>query len=79
MGLEIPYGIVDGGNIMKAEEKGMTVPQIATAYVLNQPLNIYALVGAASRDEFKDNLAACDLNLTPYELAWLDLRLDSRS
>ena len=28
-----------------AQQYGMTLPQIAMAYVTNQPLNIYALVG----------------------------------
>ena len=61
-----------------AEEKGMTVPQIAVAYIMNEPMNVFALVGAASRDEFKANAEACDLKLTPKETAWLDLRSDSR-
>jgi aryl-alcohol dehydrogenase-like predicted oxidoreductase len=61
-----------------AEEKIMTVPQIATAYIMNQPLNAFALVGAANRDEFKANMEACELKLTPEEIAWLDLRSDSR-
>ena len=26
-----------------AAEKGLTIPQIATAYVMSQPLNIFAL------------------------------------
>jgi len=61
-----------------AKEKGMTVPQIATAYIMNQLLNVFALVGAANRDEFKANVEACKLKLTPEEIAWLDLRSDSR-
>jgi aryl-alcohol dehydrogenase-like predicted oxidoreductase len=61
-----------------AEEKGMSVPQIATAYIMNQPLNVFALVGAASGDEFKANVEACELKLIPEEVAWLDLRSDTR-
>lgn len=61
-----------------AEEKGMTVPQIATAYIMNQLLNVFALVGAANGDEFKANVEACALKLSPEEIAWLDLRSDSR-
>jgi len=61
-----------------AEEKGMTVPQIATAYIMSQPLNVFALVGTANRDEFKANVEACELRLTPEETAWLDLRSDNR-
>jgi aryl-alcohol dehydrogenase-like predicted oxidoreductase len=55
-------------------EKGLTIPQIATAYVLSYPLDIYALVGCASGDEFRANLEASTVRLTPQELAWLDLR-----
>jgi aryl-alcohol dehydrogenase-like predicted oxidoreductase len=57
-----------------ARRKGATAPQIALAYVLNQPLEIFALVGCQSGAEFQDNAAACDIRLTAEELAWLDLR-----
>ena len=55
-----------------AAEKGVSVPQIAIAYVLNYPLNIFALVGSATPDEVKSNAAAVDLELTPEEIAWLE-------
>lgn len=55
-----------------AVEKGMTVPQVALAYVLSQPLPIYALVGAANANEIAATTAAVDLTLTPDELAWLE-------
>ncbi|MBD3183691.1 aldo/keto reductase [Candidatus Poribacteria bacterium] len=61
-----------------AEEKGMTIPQIATAYIMNQPLNVFALIGAANREEFAANVKSSDLKLTPEEVAWLDLRTNSR-
>jgi len=74
---EVNFQRLDRVQIL-AEEKGMTVPQIATAYIMNDPLNVYALVGVANREEFKANAAACELKLTPEECAWLDLRSDSR-
>ena len=61
-----------------ADEKGMTIPQIATAYVMSVPLNIYALVGCQNGAEFKANLEASTLKLTPEEIAWLELKRDSR-
>ena len=61
-----------------ADERGLTVPQMALAYVLSQPLNIFALVGCASGLEFKANLEATTLQLTETELAWLNLQRDSR-
>lgn len=57
-----------------AAERGLSVPQVALAYVLSQPLDIYALVGSASPAEFAANAAAAELRLSPDELAWLDLR-----
>jgi len=61
-----------------AREKRLTVPQIALAYVLNQPLNIFPLIGCLAVDEFRANAEVLDLQLTPEELAWLDLRAEER-
>jgi aryl-alcohol dehydrogenase-like predicted oxidoreductase len=55
-----------------AREKGVSVPQIAMAYVLCQPMNLFPLVGCAHRDEFAANMAALELTLTPDEIAWLE-------
>jgi aryl-alcohol dehydrogenase-like predicted oxidoreductase len=60
-----------------AGEKGLTLPQIALAYVLSQPLNIFALVGCQSGAEFKANVEASQVQLTPEEIAWLDLKRDN--
>jgi len=59
-------------------EKGLSIPQIATAYVMNYPLNIFALVGCAHPDEYKANMEAMTLKLSPEEMAWLNLERDSR-
>jgi len=61
-----------------AAEKGVSVPQIAMAYVLNQPMTVFALVGCRTRAEFQSNLEAASLRLTPQEIAWLELRTDTR-
>ncbi|HRU04152.1 MAG TPA: aldo/keto reductase [Candidatus Brocadiia bacterium] len=55
-----------------AAEKGVTVPQIAMAWVMSQPLDVYALVGCMSGDEMKANVAAAEIELTPAEMAWLE-------
>jgi len=60
-----------------AQQKGLTVAQIAVAYILSYPLDIFALVGAATPDECKKNIEAASVKLTPGELAYLDLRADS--
>lgn len=56
-----------------AEARGVSIAQIALAYVLNQPLNLFALVGAQSPQEVAQNAAAAELELSADELAWLNL------
>lgn len=55
-----------------AERKGMSIPQIATAYVTNHPLDIFAIVGCGTVDEFRANVEAMQLTLTLEELGWLE-------
>ena len=55
-----------------AQEKGSTIPQIALAYVLNQPMNICAAVGCNTPEEFEQCAEASEVVLTPEELGWLD-------
>ena len=61
-----------------AAERGVSVAQVALAYSLQQPLNLFALVGSVSRAEFADSAAALELALTPADLEWLDLRRAER-
>lgn len=74
---EVNFKRLDRAQIL-AKEKGVTVPQIATAYIMNQPLNVLALVGAVNKDEFRANVFALDIDLTTDEVAWLDLQSDFR-
>jgi aryl-alcohol dehydrogenase-like predicted oxidoreductase len=55
-----------------AAQKGVSIPQLALAYVMHQPLNIFALVGCQSPEEFAQNIAAMALGLTSAELSWLE-------
>jgi aryl-alcohol dehydrogenase-like predicted oxidoreductase len=61
-----------------AAEMGLTIPQVATAYVMSYPLDIYALVGCNTPEEFRANLDASTVKLDEATLEWLDLRRDSR-
>ena len=61
-----------------ATEKVVSVPQIALAFILEQPLDVYAVVASRSPDEFAANAAALDLSLTRAELDWLDLLANER-
>jgi aryl-alcohol dehydrogenase-like predicted oxidoreductase len=59
-----------------AEIKGVSVPQLVLAFMFASPLNVFPIVGAASGDEFKENVKAFDLALGEQERAWLDLEVD---
>lgn len=62
-----------------AAEKGMTVPQVALAWVVQHPdLDIFALIGTFTGAEFNENLKALEVKLTAEEMEWLDLRRDDR-
>ena len=60
-----------------AAQKGRTVPQIALAFVLSQPLNIFALGSCADNAMFDANTAALAIKFTPQEMAYLDLKADT--
>ena len=61
-----------------AEAKGLSVPQVALTYVLSQPLNIFALVGCQTPEEFEANKEALTLELSAEEVAWLELATDEK-
>jgi aryl-alcohol dehydrogenase-like predicted oxidoreductase len=56
-----------------AREKGCTLQQVTLAWVLQQSLNVYALIGPATVEELENSLGALDVDLAPDELAWLNL------
>jgi aryl-alcohol dehydrogenase-like predicted oxidoreductase len=55
-----------------AEARGVSVAQIALAYVLAKPFVMSAIIGAKTVAQLDDNLAATDIRLTAEELARLD-------
>ncbi len=55
-----------------AEKHGVTTPQIALAWTLNQPLNVWGLIGPNTVEQVEQNLAAVDIVLTPEELNYLE-------
>lgn len=56
--------------------KHATARQIALAYVLSQPANIYAVVSSSNIDHFKENMQALQIRLTEQERKWLDLETE---
>lgn len=61
-----------------AKEKGLTLAQIAVAFVTSQPLNVFALLAPQTAEEVRLNVEASEVKLTSAELAWLDLKSDNR-
>jgi aryl-alcohol dehydrogenase-like predicted oxidoreductase len=61
-----------------AKEKGLSAAQVALAFVMNQPMNVFAVVGPHGSEKFKQNIDASEVKLTSQEMDWLDLRTDSR-
>ncbi len=57
---------------------GLSIPQVAMAYIMSQPLDVFALVGCRTGDEFAMNAAVLGQKLNEDELAWLDLRSSER-
>jgi len=60
-----------------AEKKGGTVAQVALAYILHYPMNVFAIVGAQTPEEVAANVAALNTDLTEQEMLYLDLKADS--
>ncbi|MBM4419060.1 MAG: aldo/keto reductase [Chloroflexi bacterium] len=56
-----------------AEKKGCTNTQIALAWVLHQPFPVFALIGPRTVPELNDCFGALEIELTPEEVAWLNL------
>lgn len=61
-----------------ARDKGCTVAQVALAYLLCGPLNVFPLVGCRTPAEMEANIAALDVKLSEAEIAYLELASDSR-
>lgn len=55
-----------------AKDKGISTPQIALAWTLNQPGSTFALVGPANLQQLKECVDAVEIRLTPEELRWLE-------
>ncbi len=55
-----------------AEQRGVTVPAIALAWLLHQPVTASVIVGAKRKEQLAQNLAATDVELSSHELAELN-------
>lgn len=58
---------------------GVTANDVALAWVLHQPFPTYAVIGPRTVEELHSSLRALEVELTPAEMAWLDLAADDPS
>lgn len=61
-----------------AEDRDVTVAQIALAWVLTDPLDCYPLTSAWTPEEARQNAAAVEIELSNAERDWLALERDDR-
>jgi predicted dehydrogenase/aryl-alcohol dehydrogenase-like predicted oxidoreductase len=59
--------------VMLAEKRGVLPINIALAYVLCQPFPTFPIIGPRTLEETRTSLPALTLELSPEELAWLNL------
>jgi predicted dehydrogenase/aryl-alcohol dehydrogenase-like predicted oxidoreductase len=57
-----------------AAQLGVAPTAVALAYVLQQNFPTFALIGPRTPTETRTSLAALDIELSPEQIAWLDLR-----
>ncbi|HEY6914944.1 MAG TPA: aldo/keto reductase, partial [Paludibacter sp.] len=54
------------------QQKGVTIAQIALAWLLHQPVVSTIIIGAKKEEQLLDNIKAADVKLTVDELAKLN-------
>ena len=64
--------------LVLARERGVEAINIALAYVLCQPFPTFALFGPRTLEEIRTSLPGLAVELTPQEVAWLNLERDER-
>jgi aryl-alcohol dehydrogenase-like predicted oxidoreductase len=65
------YAVIDAMQPM-ADERGVSVAQLAIAWLLHQPVVTSVIVGAKRAEQLNDNIAATEVVLSADELATLD-------
>jgi aryl-alcohol dehydrogenase-like predicted oxidoreductase len=59
-----------------AAERGVSMAQVALAWLVDRPSVTSVILGARTMEQLKDNLGAADLHLTDEEIATLDAASD---
>lgn len=69
--LDRAYGLIEAMAPL-AERRGVSIAQIALAWLLHRPAVTSVIIGAKRADQLADNIAACEVALTADEMAELD-------
>ncbi len=69
---EVNFGRLDRTRELAAD-RGLSVAQIAMAWLLSHPLDVVACCGAANTTEIAEMVAASEVRLSAAEMDWLDL------
>lgn len=59
-----------------AKERGLTITQVALAWILNQDIDVFPLVSVPGGELMQSNIQALDISLSEDEVKWLDLRVN---
>jgi aryl-alcohol dehydrogenase-like predicted oxidoreductase len=70
-GKESNFAILDRAAVV-GQRYGLTLAQVALAYVLSTPVNVFGLTGCRTPAEFAENAAAVGVRLTSDEVRWLE-------
>ena len=55
-----------------AERRGITPAQVALAWLLSQPFQVFPIVGTRRAARFREDAGAMDVRLSPSEIDWLE-------
>lgn len=61
-----------------AKEKGASPAQISLAYSMSVPDNVFAVIANWEIEQIADNLKSLDINLSPEEIAWLEMKTEEK-
>ena len=56
------------------QKRGFSLIEVALAWVLHQRFPVFPLIGPATADELRSSVRALELELSPEDVAWLDLK-----
>lgn len=54
-------------------QRGFSAIEVALAWVLHRPFPVFPLIGPATPDELRSSVRALELQISPEDVAWLDL------